>query len=519
MTSYRLRRRSFLAGVGGAVGLRILLDNLEASAQGAASPPRVLTLFWPSGTVRYHYLPTGTGRDYVTSRILLPFEAAGLREDTIALYGLAHSGIRNLGGAAEGGTVVAVTGTDTPATRDNQGEDDDPIAGGPSFDQIFRKHVSDLQRPLGPGYVNAIGDARVDSYETSTVCLSYDYATRDVPVSRPTPGTMREHVPLLPTLSPTDLYAQLFAGFMPGGDAESAKRALRLRKSVLDSALVELDRVHGLAPSSEWEKIDAHAEAIRRVEMQISGALADPSATECVLPATPDAMLVAKSGSFAGDYGNPKAEEEDGTVLERVGKAHAAVIRAAFQCDLVRVATLNWCGGTNHVAFAGMDPADPDAIWMHHPLTHRILSPAFYNGPPPAPGTLDHTVYEFMVNAHTWFNQKTTDIMLDFKNTKDVFGNSLLDYTIAPLITDVGEMADTSNAKPAIILGGRALGMQGGTFVDLTQPGFEGSRSHNSLWMTIAQAFLKTTDPLAALSDEVFYKTNAAPIPELWIAP
>ena len=32
---YRFRRRSFLAGIGGAFGLRILLDNLEASAQGA----------------------------------------------------------------------------------------------------------------------------------------------------------------------------------------------------------------------------------------------------------------------------------------------------------------------------------------------------------------------------------------------------------------------------------------------------------------------------------------------------
>ncbi len=34
MRSYRFARRSFLAGIGGAVGLEVLLQNLEASAQG-----------------------------------------------------------------------------------------------------------------------------------------------------------------------------------------------------------------------------------------------------------------------------------------------------------------------------------------------------------------------------------------------------------------------------------------------------------------------------------------------------
>jgi len=39
---YRFARRSFLAGVGGAVGLKVLLRNLESSAQGLAPPPRLL---------------------------------------------------------------------------------------------------------------------------------------------------------------------------------------------------------------------------------------------------------------------------------------------------------------------------------------------------------------------------------------------------------------------------------------------------------------------------------------------
>jgi indole-3-glycerol phosphate synthase len=37
--------------------------------------------------------------------------------------------------------------------------------------------------------------------------------------------------------------------------------------------------------------------------------------------------------------------------------------------------------------------------------------------------------------------------------------------------------------------------------------------------MTLAQAYLKTSDPLSVLTDEVFFKTSVAPIPEIWTLP
>ncbi len=49
MRSYRFARRSFLASIGGAFGLRIMLDDFEAMAQGATSPPRFLMTHWPVG--------------------------------------------------------------------------------------------------------------------------------------------------------------------------------------------------------------------------------------------------------------------------------------------------------------------------------------------------------------------------------------------------------------------------------------------------------------------------------------
>ena len=53
--------------------------------------------------------------------------------------------------------------------------------------------------------------------------------------------------------------------------------------------------------------------------------------------------------------------------------------------------------------------------------------------------------------------------------------------------------------------------MQGGKYQK-----FAVSRSHNDLWMTIAQAFLKSSDPSSVLADEKFVMTGALPIAGLW---
>src|SRR5687767_5736357 len=107
MPSYRFARRSFLAGVGGALGLKILLGNLEAIAEGATSPPRFLLMHWSVGTIRHHFLPVGSGRDFTFSRILKPFEP--LKADTIVFYGFGDRLPTVCGGGAEAGTVMTTT--------------------------------------------------------------------------------------------------------------------------------------------------------------------------------------------------------------------------------------------------------------------------------------------------------------------------------------------------------------------------------------------------------------------------
>jgi hypothetical protein len=526
MRSYRFARRSFLVGIGAAFGLESLLRNLEAAAQGSGPPPRFLMMHWPVGTVRDQFIPTGSGTAYAASKtaqgpgyILSPFDTPELRAHTIALHGFNMDGIRGEGGGHEDGTPFVTTGASSPGTRANGGEADDGCAGGPSWDQILLKRVPSLSKLneqgtiIGKGYYNTICDRRVDSYETSTRCLSYGYEQQSINSARPG-GTIRENRPLLPEMSPLTAYRDLFGGFVPGAaitDREVLK-LLKLRKSVLDYSLRELQRLKALGPASERDKIDGHAEAIRKLEAQLSDQIAGGNGRECVLPPVPDVTLTGRDGeSLRADYDALQSNSSDEATHEAVGKAHAAVLRTAFACDLIRVATFQWSPGTNHVSFRGLDPSSPDTIWMHHPLSHQVAESAFFNGPRPAEKAY---IWDAMVNANRWYFQKTADIIDEFRRQIDPLdptGGSLLDGTVIPLITEVAEASHTREGHAALVFGGRRLGMQGGQYQSV-------SGIHNQLWVSVAQAFLGV-HAMDLLSSEVFVKSGAAPIPGVWIAP
>ena len=521
MRSYRIARRSFLAGVGGALGLKVLLQNLEAmAAQGAtSSPPRFLLTHFPVGTLRYRFLPEGSGATYTPSPITRPFEDAGLRNDMTIFYGFSDNHLRCPGGGGhEAGTPFTTTCTSAAGTRQNGGEADDGVAGGPSFDQIFLENVPELKRD-GTGYANAICDARVDSNETSTQCLSYGYTPRSISSANPG-GNITEYTPLLPELSPAKLYSNLFSNFMPGGNTganqEAALKALVMKKSVLDFAMAELDQLKTITPGAEAPKIELHTEAIRKLEMQLASQIESGNVGlgECELPAPPDESLTGGMGNSS--YSTNNVREDDAPKHREIALAHAAILLTAFQCDILRVATLQFSPGTNHVSFKGMWPSDPNRIAMHHPVSHMnpFLGGAASQSPPSGGEALD--IYEFLCNVQIWYNGLMAEILTSFKNATDAFGNSLLDYTVIPYITEVSEANHSRGPKPAFLFGGSGLGLKHGTFQNFSQ-----QRPQVDLYLTAAQALFQSSDVLNILNAERFVadNRNAAVIPDLWEPP
>jgi hypothetical protein len=192
-------------------------------------------------------------------------------------------------------------------------------------------------------------------------------------------------------------------------------------------------------------------------------------------------------------------------VLTRVAASH------------IRVGTFQFSPGTNHVSFKGMFPNNPDRISMHHPVSHEG---AFLGGASTAdPSGLaadDKNRYEFLANVSTWYNTRLADMLKKFKAAQDGFGNSVLDYTVIPYITEVAQSNHARNPKPAFLFGGSKLGLKHGTFQN-----FSTTRPQSDLFMTAAQALLKNADPKSVLKDEKFLKdsANTAPIAGLWSAP
>lgn len=524
MKSYRFARRSFLTAVGGAFGLHTLLRTMEASAAGAGPPPRFLLMNWPCGSVKYQYVPMGTGSTYTASAtrgqpgyIISPFATPELKPHTHIFFGFNMSGLScPNGGAHEAGTPFSTTGASGPGTRKNGGvEVDDGCAGGPSWDQLLLQNVPDLKPPNGGrDYYNVICDARVDTHETSTRCLSYGYKKQQIAAA--TGGMISENEPLRPTLSPITAYKDLFNGFTPGGAGMTDPTALRLlkqRKSVLDHSLRELERLKTLAPANERTKIDAHAEVIRKLETQLSQQINNPAtAAACTVPEAPAMNLNGLNTDTNSDYGNPMGTQDDAPNHAAVGAAHSSIIRSAFACDIIRVATFEWSPGTNHVSFKGADPNSPNTIYMHHPLSHKKLDSGFYQGSPP---TTDRYIWDAMAYVQQWYFNETAKFVMGFLNQKDPLdpnGGSLLDRTLIAMVSEVGNPSHDRNNASGLLIGGSKLGMKPGGFQSLTDS------HHNRIWATAAQAFLGA-DPLSKLTSEVFYKNGVTPIPGVWAPP
>ncbi len=521
MRSYHLARRAFLGGIGAAVGLKVLMRNLIAQDLGVtASPPRFLMTHFPVGTLRYAFVPDGSGNTYTPSQITMPFEEAGLRDDMTIFYGFSDNHLRCPGGGGhEAGTPFTTTCTSAEGTRSNGGEADDGVAGGPSFDQIFLQNIPALQTP-GAGYANAICDARVDSNETSTQCLSYSYTSRSIQSANPG-GNINEYTPLLPELSPAKLYANLFSNFMPGGateaNQEAALKAVRMKQSVLDFSIAELNQLKTLVPASEAPKIDVHTEAVRKIEQQLAGQIESGviDAGDCTLPTAPEESLAGREGN--SPYSTNNVATDDSGIHREVALAHSNILLAAFQCDILRVATFQFSPGTNHVSFQGLWPGNANRIAMYHPVSHMnpFLSGAA-SQPAPTSGE-PQEIYGFLVNAQIWYNTLMAEILNNFKSATDAWGNSILANTVVPYVTEVAEANHSRGPKPAFLFGGSDLGLQHGTFQNFQQQ----QRPQVDLYLTAAQALMQTADPMSVLSGERFVGDNrgAAPIDGLWSPP
>jgi hypothetical protein len=189
-----------------------------------------------------------------------------------------------------------------------------------------------------------------------------------------------------------------------------------------------------------------------------------------------------------------------------VGKAHQAVLKAAFTCDRTRVVTFQWSPGTNHVSFGGLYPGDSNAIMMHHPVSHRIGGGTF-GGSDPVPTNAD---LEFLCRVELWYNQRIAEFLTELSQTNDIYGGNILDQTIVPCVTEVENALHGHGNVPTALFGGKNLGFKVGQFVAANRP-------HNDMWLTVAAAL---GVPLDQLQGEAILRGNySGIIDQIWAPP
>lgn len=544
MMSYRFRRRAFLAASGG-LGLKIMFRNLEVAAQTTKSPPRFLLTHWPVGIVAgsNDSLWAPTSGSATGSQALQPFVMNGLDGDLTVFRGIAISQLSSGGcaGSHEGGTPKMTTGLNlVPGCRASDSEGDDGVAGGPSIDQILLKNAPALQSPLGgQGFANAICDSRVDTAEIGAQCLSYGYTQE--PVQNDSHQTIQQNHPNMPTLSPLNLYNALFMNFVPvgggggggvatgdGGTGTSSDarliKQLAMRKSVLDFALAEVTTMGAMAPKVAAGRLMAHADAIRNMESTLTASIqnigtptgpgdagsmsmGDAGAVNMAcstVPAAP-ANITGSSGSPGNMYsrGIDMGSNDDTPIHQQVAQLHMGVLQAAMLCDIIRVGSFQFSPGTNHVSLKGFFPGNPTGLFQHHPVSHRIgtadtvASSTVAGFPTPEAG--------FLFNVMTWYFGLHAANLAKWKSAIDGFGNSLLDYTCVPFITEVMATGHEQTNMAGMIIGGKKLGFVGNQY-------FKGSWTVNQYFGTLAQAFGVTSSGVGA-------GVVGAPIAGVWKMP
>jgi len=496
VSSYKFARRSFLQAAGGAATLLSpMLRSIEARAQGAKAPLRLLIIHHPlgCGPGLATWRPNATA---TTTNFTLPMESAPFNATATPLqkYMCMVDGLNVVTPSGqnthEGGVVAVMTGVNALGKGTTQ---QDWAAGAPSIDQLLLDKSPVLGGPSQPnptmfGSLQLGADVRSDRNEVAPRVLSYK-----APIAGSDPLTRRQ--PLYPDTSPTNVFGRIFGGALPTG--ADPQKILAQKLSVLDFMRKDIARMQTLIPSSEKDRLASQLTSITQLEASLRQTYMPTSGTGgvCMKPATPPTYANTSSGrqmdsvtyttGSGVDYyvsGSPNSHPH-----QDLGLNQLRLIKSAFACDMVRVATFMWSAGTNWVVFPGMFQGatikgSPQSS-PHHPPSHSDPSG-------------DTMTRDWLNQINTFYSATTATALQEFATTPDIDGNMLLDNTVVVYLTEVARAWDHNQQNmPLIVFGGKNTGVKGGTFLKVTggslpqQTGGSGNRPFNDFWLSLLPVF------------------------------
>jgi uncharacterized protein DUF1552 len=514
VSSYRFARRSFLRACGGSAALLpSLLRSIEARAAGTPAPLRLLILHHPLGAAPglASWRPSATA---TTTDFTLPFESAPftpLQKYMVMVDGLnlvtASKQLGNNGGqdTHEGGMVAAMTGVPALGRIGTQ----DHAAGGPSIDQILLDRSPLLGGPAQSsktpyGSLQLAADIRSDRDEVAPRVMSYR-----APIAGQTDIALARR-PLYPETQPLNVFRRMFGDVLPPG--ADAAQLLAQKQSVLDFMRGDLARLRTLVPARQKDRLAVHEESITKLEASLRQTyMARANTAVCAKPAMPPKYGSTASGQTSSptvytglsgvDYHIPGMPESHPHL--DLGLNQLRLIKTAFACDLVRVATFMWSAGTNWVVF----PGTFQGATINGNLESTPHHPPSHSNP-----TGDTRTRDWLNQINQFYSTVTAQALQEFATQPDIDGNMLIDNTVIVYMTEVARAWDHNQQNvPLIIFGGKNTGVQGGTFLKVSDgslPGQTGGRVNrpfNDMWLALMPKFGVDGSVLTANSVPAMY--------------
>ena len=327
----KLRRRTFVKGLGAAIGLPLLEAMLPSNgfaAGSAGAPKRMAFVFVPNGVIVPEWEPKGEGKDWKLSPTLEPL--AKVKDKFCVFSGLAQDNASAKGdgpGDHARSSAAFLTGAHPVKTG---GVD---IKVGQSVDQVAAEKIGKLSR-LPSIELGTEGGRNAGQCDSGYSCaysnnISWKSAT----------------TPMAKEINPRLVFERLFGS---ADDRDAAKgRAKRdeYRKSILDLVSEDAAKLKLQLGQTDRRKIDEYFSSVREIEQRIDRTREDDSKRTI-----PDLKL---------PNGVPKQLDEHITLM-------FDLMTLAFQTDTTRIATFMLANEGSNRSYPMIGVNDG-----HHHLSHH----------------------------------------------------------------------------------------------------------------------------------------------------
>ena len=449
---FDMTRRRLLKSLGLGAMAGPLIPLLNADAQTATRPKRLLLLFTPDGAPALSFSssidwrPTGTETGFTLQPMYAPLEP--FRAKIMIPGGLSLSakgaGEQHAFGMAGLWSATTLPGPSAGVSFDGGNGHLTGWGAAPTIDQI-------VAQASGPGmpYAKAPTDP---SQETR-------YRSIALGVQCGGPNTLNRmtytaaNAPINPEVSPKAAYDRYFAGVTPtsGGAAPppvdpAAARIRAEQQSALNLLKGEMTRIRTMVGAADYQKIDAHLEGLLALE-RLNTATGTPppppvAGANCVLP--PASADVTSPSNNAG-FPTQVTQMMD-------------ITTGLLACDVTRVLTLQLSYAFSNVVHT----------WLGHTKGHHTMC---HDG-------LDERAP--LSDIDLWYSKQVAYLLGKLDAVNEGSG-TLLDNTLVVWGHENGTTAHRQENVPFILAGKAGGALRTGRFVN-----FQG-KPHAALLVSVAQ--------------------------------